>query len=303
MAGPWKKKASSSENKRGRKAKRTIGDPNKKDLSPEEEKKLKQYYADLKTKRRAERRKWYKEDGMEVRTRILHASLYIEETVDDLVVDLLGITEEGRKEMRLPFERKIWLLFAMDFVSKEERKLLDAFRTIRNKFIHEKRTNSYSTCLDKRDDLKKVVLALVDEEIAKKPFTVTGTEEGFLELGTSILTDRVPQICDNVKRKAVERFRKRVGGELFEAVYTRTKHDMESAEGPFPTAEKRIDGDIRIRYSKDEVKQVIRDLFADVSRVFQRAAKEERDNYFKRGLKRSGPIVDLPPPPRSSRGQ
>ncbi len=80
--------------------------------------------------------------NIEVRSRILEYSLFIERSINDLLLLNLGIYNEKEKTRlfsnkgKLTFQNKIDLLVDIEVLSKEENSEFELLMNIRNKFLH-----------------------------------------------------------------------------------------------------------------------------------------------------------------------
>ena len=217
-----------------------------------------------------------KEDGMEIRSYILHASLHIEANVRHLLTQLLDYQDE-QDDDGFNFAKRIWFLKALGTMSQEDASLLDAFREIRNKFIHEKAINSYEACFRALPERKELVIDLIKKDIATYPFKVNpGTEAEYLELGTRLLTDRAVEICQAVEKEVLARRKKRVHGELFERWWLRVHPAIYTPFGEVAERVAKSGGD---NYSRAEVTGILKEVLLGVKKIVNEAIDEETKKF------------------------
>ncbi len=120
--------------------------------------------------------------NIEVRSRILEYSLFIEGSINDLLLLNLGIYNEKEKTRlfsnkgKLTFQNKIDLLFDIEVLSKEENSEFELLMNIRNKFLHDIDCSSFKNLLQQLDNgivnrFKKFIEndnSINDEEACKK---------------------------------------------------------------------------------------------------------------------------------------
>ena len=96
--------------------------------------------------------------NIEVRSRILEYSLFIEGSINDLLLMNLGIYNEKEKTRlfsnkgKLTFQNKIDLLYDIEVLSKEENSEFELLMNIRNKFLHDLECNSFKILFDNLKD-------------------------------------------------------------------------------------------------------------------------------------------------------
>lgn len=245
----------------------------KRDPTPEEEAESLR----LQEVTKANTAKMFAEDGMHLRTEVLHAALHIEDRIELLLVELLGLSD--RSSIKVPFERKIKLITAIGSVDDNGKDLLNLFREVRNRFIHDKDVNTFVKCYadlgKKRRDL---ILSYAQAEVDARPYKVDNVnEEELLHLGTKILFTHVGTICTKAQEFALERRMSDVFGEIFARVFARYR---EQIDHPFGEMVKRVSTDPKQTYTKADQFQLIEDLFSAVREFILKAAREERDRYF-----------------------
>ena len=122
--------------------------------------------------------------NIEVRSRILEYSLFIEGSINDLLLLNLGIYNEKEKTRlfsnkgKLTFQNKIDLLFDIEVLSKEENSEFELLMNIRNKFLHDLECNSFKILFNEKikdnglqNRFKKFLeegQSISDEEACKK---------------------------------------------------------------------------------------------------------------------------------------
>ncbi|TYC14216.1 hypothetical protein ES677_06665 [Bizionia gelidisalsuginis] len=98
-----------------------------------------------------------KQLNIELRSRILIYSLFIEKIINDLVLLNLGIYDEKIKTRlfsnkgKISFQNKIDLLYDIEVLSKEENSEFDLLMIVRNKFMHDIECDSFQTLLNQLD--------------------------------------------------------------------------------------------------------------------------------------------------------
>jgi hypothetical protein len=96
--------------------------------------------------------------NIEVRSRILEYSLFIEGSINDLLLMNLGIYNEKEKTRlfsnkgKLTFQNKIDLLYDIEVLSKEENSAFELLMNIRNKFLHDIDCSSFQNLLQQLDN-------------------------------------------------------------------------------------------------------------------------------------------------------
>ena len=92
-----------------------------------------------------------KQLNIELRSRILEYSLFIEKIINDLVLLNLGIYDEKVKTRlfsnkgKISFQNKIDLLYDIEVLSKEENSEFELLMIVRNKFMHDIECDSFHT--------------------------------------------------------------------------------------------------------------------------------------------------------------
>lgn len=98
-----------------------------------------------------------KQLNIELRSRILEYSLFIEKIINDLVLLNLGIYDEKAKTRlfsnkgKISFQNKIDLLYDIEVLSKEENSEFELLMIVRNKFMHDIECDSFHTLLNQLD--------------------------------------------------------------------------------------------------------------------------------------------------------
>jgi len=101
--------------------------------------------------------KMEKQLNIELRSRILEYSLFIEKVINDLVLLNLGIYDEKIKTRlfgnkgKISFQNKIDLLYDIEVLSKEENSEFELLMIVRNKFMHDIECDSFQTLLNQLD--------------------------------------------------------------------------------------------------------------------------------------------------------
>lgn len=98
-----------------------------------------------------------KQLNIELRSRILEYSLFIEKLINDLVLLNLGIYDEKEKTRlfgnkgKISFQNKVDLLYDIEVLSKEENSEFELLMIVRNKFMHDIECDSFQTLLIQLD--------------------------------------------------------------------------------------------------------------------------------------------------------
>jgi len=98
-----------------------------------------------------------KQLNIELRSRILEYSLFIEKLINDLILWNLGIYDEKVKTRlfsnkgKISFQNKIDLLYDLEVLSKEENSEFELLMIVRNKFMHDIECDSFHTLLNQLD--------------------------------------------------------------------------------------------------------------------------------------------------------
>jgi hypothetical protein len=123
-----------------------------------------------------------KQLNIELRSRILEYSLFVENLINNLLRMNLGIYDEKIKTRlfsnkgKISFQNKIDLLFDIEVLSKDENSEFELLMIVRNKFMHDIECDSFHTLLNQLDNgivnrFKKFLEAgqsISDEEACKK---------------------------------------------------------------------------------------------------------------------------------------
>ena len=123
-----------------------------------------------------------KQLNIELRSRILEYSLFIESLINDLLLLNLGIYDEKEKTKlfnnkgKISFQNKIDLLHDIEVLSNKENSEFNLLMIIRNKFMHDIECDSFHTLLNQLDNgivnrFKKFLVEgqlISDEEACKK---------------------------------------------------------------------------------------------------------------------------------------
>ncbi len=123
-----------------------------------------------------------KQLNIELRSRILEYSLFIENLINNLLRMNLGIYDENVKTRlfsnkgKISFQNKIDLLYDIEVLSKEENSEFELLMIVRNKFMHDIECDSFQTLLNQLDKgivnrFKKFLedgQSISDEEACKK---------------------------------------------------------------------------------------------------------------------------------------
>lgn len=266
----------------------TLGDRTKPDLSPEQEAETKRKMEANRSENEAKWKAAFEKDGMEIRMKVLRSSLYVEETVMQILQFLIG---PKLSDLGLMFSKHIQLLDASGMIEPEEHKLLKTFSEVRNKFIHYKEINSYVACYAQLTAQREVVLDIAQDKVEKMDFTVTGTEEETLGYATNVLAERVDQICDAVAEKLKDRIRE----PLLARVFLRIQDGIQTDNGPFASVASTIYGDQKTTYTKEEVIALVEKVAHEVGQFITKVGYEERDKFVKEERPRRDPFYVAPP--------
>ncbi len=95
--------------------------------------------------------------NIEKRTNILEYSLWIEESVNILLLLCLGITDKSRTKLfgnkaGISFQNKIDLLYDIDILSKTDHQGLELQMNFRNKFLHDINCETFNSILLRSDN-------------------------------------------------------------------------------------------------------------------------------------------------------
>ncbi len=260
-----------------------VGDKSLPDMTSEElaaEQKRLREQAENKRKEKAEA---FARDGMDIRGDIHHAALYIEESVNNVFELILG-EESGRMDFGLSTRARI--LRSMRLITDVQFDTLASFIHLRNKFIHSKEFNTYTTYFGANGGHRERVMKLIEEEMAKKRYRAKGPEEEVLSLGVAILIDRAWDVCKALEETGLECAR----GPIYRRIYQRIHRDIGGLDGPFHECANRIAADSKDRFTKKDIAEVINTIAITVARYFVKVGQEEKNAYH---LELYG--VELPP--------
>ncbi|MBP1222340.1 hypothetical protein [Flavobacterium sp. 1355] len=95
--------------------------------------------------------------NLEVRTKVLSYALHIEDSVNNLLLANLSITDKIRtknfgNKSGISFKNKIDLLYDIDILTHEEHNNLELLMNFRNKFMHDINCNSFTYALEFSDN-------------------------------------------------------------------------------------------------------------------------------------------------------
>jgi len=99
-----------------------------------------------------------KQLNIKLRSRILEYSLFIESSINDLLLLNLGIYDEKEKTKlfsnkgKISFQNKIDLLYDIEVLSKEENSDFELLMIIRNKFMHDIECDSFHILFNQLDN-------------------------------------------------------------------------------------------------------------------------------------------------------
>jgi len=215
------------------------------------------------------------EDGMRIRMHVLHASLYTEPKVHKILMEFLGV--ENERLIDLTFDRQIKFLQGIGVVTKEDSDFLDAFRLIRNKFIHHLEFKTYEQFYAKHAGQLELITKLINAEKKRLDIKLRGTREQELEFGTRLLFDKVTSICNDLDDAVMSRFNR----DLIKEVYQKTGQRFQKEAGkPFNIAMDRIKNGVKETYSKEEVIATIQGTFTEVGEFYNRIFEEVKGEVF-----------------------
>lgn len=155
---------------------------------------LEQWLLTMNKQREARNRAAMEQYGMELRAKVLFASLNIE-----LIVSLLRNMEMGRSakdgRKRWKFNEDINFLINNKMVNKDMGVLFHHFRDIRNNFIHDIECIDVAALLKREPHLESIFLGFADELLSKVPVPLKSTESERLDLGFNYLVNAVINEC------------------------------------------------------------------------------------------------------------
>ena len=99
-----------------------------------------------------------KQLNIELRSRILEYSLFIESSINDLLLLNLGLFSDKRKTKlfsnkgKISFQNKVDLLNDIGILSNKENSDFELLMIIRNKFMHDIECDSFQTLLNQLDN-------------------------------------------------------------------------------------------------------------------------------------------------------
>src|SRR5690554_423571 len=139
--------------------------------------------------------------NLELRSQILEYSLFLESSINDLVLLSLGIYNDKEKtklfnnQGRLTFQNKVDLLLDIDVLTPEESLEFGLLMFIRNKFLHDLECNSFKILFSEKT----------------KDAGIHSRFKNFLKEGQSIFDeDACKQACYNIFVKNIDTIRNKV---------------------------------------------------------------------------------------------
>ena len=142
----------------------------------------------------------WRPDGMELRAKVLHRTLYIEHVMEQILCNRLTIHMDN--SLRFTFEMKVRFLSELRAVDPKEVLQIDDFRIIRNHFIHELETSTFTKCLELHPDIRTRLLQFANTSIGNNPGALNS--EGILFLGFERLADSVAAPCERLQTEDKE---------------------------------------------------------------------------------------------------
>lgn len=214
-------------------------------------------------------KKRMEENGMNIRSNVLFASLIIEQHIGTMLLSLMQVTKP--ELVNINFNQKIEFLEAMEVIDKGERQKLEAFKYVRNKFVHELPINTFVKCFEKNQAHKKLVLELAEEQIQILPDEFTWDDEKRLYYGFNLLASKITDITEKVMLQAIDRGEKRAHAPMNEKTLV---HITENIYKPFDLMDAQIRSNDIEAYSKEGILTFIAILRASVKTVLRNAAME-----------------------------
>src|SRR5690554_4358546 len=137
--------------------------------------------------------------NLELRSQILEYSLFLESSINDLVLLSLGIYNDKEKTKlfnnkgKLTFQNKVDLLLDIDVLTPDESLEFGLLMNIRNKFLHDLECNSFT-----------ILLAQLDNGIVNR-------FKKFLKHGEAISDEEAcKQACDKLFRKNIDTIKNKI---------------------------------------------------------------------------------------------
>ncbi len=209
------------------------------------------------------------EAGMPIRSNVLFASILIEHHIGSMLLSLMQVRKP--ELINLNFNQKIEFLEAFDVIGKKEKNELNAFKFVRNKFVHEFPINTFVKCFEKDTGHKKIVLDLADKEVQILPSEFTWDEEKRLSYGFNLLSSQVAAITDKILKETLARRKQIELGYKFEMVFDLINHNIGQ---PISVIKKSIMVGEKSTFSKEDVGALL-DRVDDSITATMKAAVEQ----------------------------
>lgn len=165
---------------------------------------IEEWLSDQAKKKEARNQEVMKQYGMEKRSKILFASLNIELVANVIRNIHIGRTAEDGLNNQT-FNENIKFLVKNELMGSEAQERFNAFRHIRNAFIHDLNCKSIEDLVLLVPDVKPLMLQLGENVLKGVPLPLVRTETEKLELGMNIITNSVIEECGRMAKAQAAR--------------------------------------------------------------------------------------------------
>ncbi|ATN07348.1 hypothetical protein CRN76_19100 [Chryseobacterium indologenes] len=133
--------------------------------------------------------------NLELRSKIIHCSLNVENAINELLLKYLLITDKSKtknfgNKAGISFKNKIDLLYDIDVFDKDELYIVELLMVFRNKFLHDIKYSSFTLLLDDLD-------SSVRNKFIKLFLNGNGEKEEDYEMGFMNLYKKVVEIINS----------------------------------------------------------------------------------------------------------
>lgn len=208
--------------------------------------------------------------GMRIRSFVLECTLHIENDLDRALSRMLGLSHLTFKRLGLRFVDKIRFIEELIELDKESKHLLDMWRMIRNKLVHDLSANTYVRCFADLPEAGKFVERLANEHLPeKKP------KDSIHHHGVKLLYAKALEVCQYIQVYASSIDATKFTGKYYTAKFKRVENKIPAV---ILRQGKRIIKAKRKSFETQEVLGMMNGLLDSIDRVFKQAERETWDD-------------------------
>lgn len=211
-----------------------------------------------------------KTPGPQLRLGVLIRAIEVEDRITHLLRSLLCVMDG--KKLPLQFDAKIRFLEAIGTISDEQKRYLDAFKVIRNRFIHELETDTFEKCFA-RDGLEKQVMHEIIATI--KDHKGKRITEGSYVVAFFILAVQINKTIEYVEAQVKERADEVSNDKFFTRVHHNLAHTLTD---PVDRCLSVVLQSGQESFSLDEVARLMGHVKSDLSALLEVAYRKSLDH-------------------------